>query len=391
MFSKKSQLSPRTAGAAAVAARPSQSPIPSFLLNPYVGVGGAAALLLASFAGMVALGDPTAGAPSVRVALGEASPSGLGAFADPFDPGSGGEFGPGAIEMMPLANYGEMASGAGGEAVITFANGEQRRIPTGRVSLPPAPIAGLSQPGPGGPLPVIAADGRTPAQAYARPFAPNGKPRVAIVIGGLGLDPVVTREAIEQLPPEVTLSFALAETAGLQSWIDQARAYGHEVMLEVPMEPRAFPQDDPGPGALMANLPPDETLRRLDAFLSKATGYFGVMNYMGSKFLNSAGGSEALATGLRRRGLAFIDDGTGAQRVAGVPRATADKVIDDQVGIDIINARLAEVEQAARNRGQALGSGFAYRVTVAQVAAWARTLDQKGLQLAPASAVTVRR
>ena len=70
-----------------------------------------------------------------------------------------------------------------------------------------APIAGFYAPGPGGPLPIIAQDGRTPAQAYARPFDANGRPKVALVIGGLGLNARATRQAIETLRPEITLSF----------------------------------------------------------------------------------------------------------------------------------------------------------------------------------------
>ncbi len=60
---------------------------------------------------------------------------------------------------------------------------------SGAGALPPAPIAGLTAPGPGGLLPIIAADGRASWKAYARPFADDGRPRIALVIGGLGLNP----------------------------------------------------------------------------------------------------------------------------------------------------------------------------------------------------------
>ena len=99
---------------------------------------------------------------------------------------------------------------------------------------------------------LIAPDGRVPAQAYARPFRPNGKPRVSLIVGGLGLNAVTTRAAIERLPPEVTLSF-VPYAENLQGWIDQARAQGHEVMLEMPMEPTGYPDNDPGPYTLLAD------------------------------------------------------------------------------------------------------------------------------------------
>ena len=113
--------------------------------------------------------------------------------------------------------------------------------------LPASPIAGFFAPGPAGPLPIIAPDGRTPFEAYRRPFVPDNRPKVALVIGGLGLNSRATQTAIEALPAEVTLSFS-PYADGLQGWIDRARAAGHEVLLEIPMEPVDFPDNEiPGP------------------------------------------------------------------------------------------------------------------------------------------------
>ena len=168
-------------------------------------------------------------------------------------------------------------------------------------------------------------------------------------------------------------------------------ARGHEVLLDIPMEPKTFPSDDPGPDTLLANARSEDTLRRLDTLLARATGYFGVTNYQGSKFLTSNTAMDAFSSGLRRRGLAFIDDGAAAQRGGGIPRASADRVIDEQPGVDTIGYQLAQLEQTATRRGSALGSGFGYSLTIRQVATWAQGLGARGLQLAPASAVTTRR
>src|SRR5437763_1565830 len=88
--------------------------------------------------------------------------------------------------------------------------------------------AALGSPGLRCRLPISAQDGRTPFQAYARPFASNGRPRIALIIGGLGLNTRATRAAIETLAPQITLSFVPYDE-GLQGWIDMARAHGHEV------------------------------------------------------------------------------------------------------------------------------------------------------------------
>ncbi|MFL5297661.1 MAG: divergent polysaccharide deacetylase family protein [Phenylobacterium sp.] len=254
--------------------------------------------------------------------------------------------------------------------------------------LPPAPFAGFFAPGPGGPLPIIAPDGRTPFEAYRRPFVANGRPKVALIVGGLGLNSRATQQAIETLPAEITLSFS-PYAEGLQGWIDMARAHGHEVLLEAPMEPIDYPDNDPGAFTLMAQSQGPETVKKLEWVLSRATGYFGVTNYLGSRFLTSEGGYQTFAAALRGRGLAFLDDGSAAlRRDGGVARASAERVIDDQLNQAAIDQQLLALEAGALQRGSALGSGFAYPVTLEKVAQWSRGLDQRGFQLAPASALT---
>lgn len=257
-------------------------------------------------------------------------------------------------------------------------------------ALPKAPIAGFFTQGPNGPLPVISPDGRTPAEAYARPFKSNGRPKIALVVGGLGLNARATQQAIDTLRPEITLSFVVYAD-GLQGWIDAARARGHEVLLETPMEPLNYPDNDPGPYALMAEGDPAETAQRLDWILSRATGYFGLTNYLGSRFLQEDAAYKAFAGAARNRGLAFVDTGLASRRGGGLPRASAERIIDDRLSGVAIERQLAALETGAQQRGQALGTGFAYPVTLEKVAQWATEVEQRGFQLAPASALTAKK
>lgn len=356
------------------------------LANPYISAGGAAGLFLIMLTALVlVIGDPRAGAPVIRLPLAQA----VVAAAPPgwrealtID-GSG----PGIIEEVfelsetPITDDEPM-----GEAVITLPGAPAVREVQ---ALPPAPIAGLFNPGPNGPLPTIAANGRTPAQAYARPFQSNGKPKVSVIVGGLGLNSRATREAIETLPGEVTLSF-VPYAEGLQGWIDLAREYGHEVLLETPMEPLDYPDNDPGPYTLLASSGPAETSRRLEWLMSRATGYFGLTNYLGSRFLSSDPAMATFTTVLKSRGLAFVDDGQAAGRGLGIPRASAGRIIDEQLSGEAIDAQLLALEAQALQNGQALGSGFAYPLTISQVAEWTRAVEARGYQLAPASALMKR-
>ena len=391
MFSKKALASATPARAGVNL----QAQALAGISNPYVGAAGALFLFMAAGASLVAItGDPQAGAPVVRVALTRIgatkdAPAGWREALAP-EPHGEADLTPDTFELS--------ASGIGaddGHATITLPDGGHMdggaTAPGPRDSLVAAPIAGLSAPGPGGGLlPVIAPDGRSAAQAYARPFVSTGAPRVALVVGGLGLNPQTTRAAIETLPAEVTLSFA-PYADDLQGWIDMARAAGHEVLLEAPMEPADYPTNDPGPYTLLASGRPDETARKLEWLLSRASGYFGVTNYLGSRFLNSDSAMSNFSNQLSRRGVAFIDDGQGRRRGGGLPRASADRIIDDQLSAESINKELAALEAGAFKSGQALGSGFAYPVTLTAITRWAQTLPQRGLQLAPASAVMSKR
>ncbi|MEZ5981443.1 MAG: hypothetical protein R3C54_03960 [Parvularculaceae bacterium] len=64
----------------------------------------------------------------------------------------------------------------------------------------PDPNPALLQKSPFGKIPAVSSDGRAPARYYARPFESGKEPRVAIIVGGLGLNPSLTERAIEELP-----------------------------------------------------------------------------------------------------------------------------------------------------------------------------------------------
>jgi len=264
---------------------------------------------------------------------------------------------------------------------------------------PPASLASeqaLVEPGPDGPLPIIAPDGREAWRVYARPFDRGDKrPRLAIVVFGLGLSTAPTETSINELPGAVTLAFE-SYARQLPEWIERARAAGHEILLTVPMEPTDYPRQDPGPYTLLTSLDAKKNLRRLDWVLSRATGYVGVANIMGARFTGSRTDLLPVLEELRRRGLMFVDGRPAAQSATdalsgpmALPRVVSDRTLDGDATREAIDRRLSELEEVARRRGAALGVGYVYPVTVARVASWAQTLAQKGLALAPVSALGV--
>jgi len=248
-----------------------------------------------------------------------------------------------------------------------------------------------------GPLPIIGPDGREPWQVYARPFDDySTKPRIALMIAGLGLSSVVTGTAIETLPPEITFAFSVYGN-NLEQWIDKARGTGHEIMLMLPMEPYNFPANDPGPDTLQVDQSKDEILKRLHTVLSSATRYIGVTNDMGSKFTSSEEAMTPVLNDIKKRGLLFMDSRTSQYSVAArlarelrVPRAVNNRYIDNDLSEAEILERLEELENVARTYGAAAGIGRPYPVTIRTLAEWAEGLEEKGFVLVPVSAIANR-
>jgi uncharacterized protein len=115
---------------------------------------------------------------------------------------------------------------------------------------------------PQGPIPKIAANGMRPAEAYAQPVKHvPGKPdapRVALIVGGLGVSSSVSNDAISQLPGAVTLAF-MPYSYDVDHLAGRARRAGHEILLQAPMEPFNYPDNDSGPQTLLTTLSPEQT------------------------------------------------------------------------------------------------------------------------------------
>lgn len=354
-----------------------------------LGLVALAAVSGAVIGGVTVFGDPRAAGPrsvlAIAPANGEAARTSITEAA--IDPMALAE------EDATLGEYGyPVIDGVEAPPLEASASATPPKRPAS--PLPKAPFNGFHQPGPLGPMPIIAADGRTVARAYARPFTGDAtKPKIALVVGGLGFNAGATQAAIDELPPEVTLSF-VPYTQGLQSWIDRARARGHEVILELPMEPFDPEADDTGPQTLLAAGSSRENVAKLENLLSRAAGYFAVTNYQGGRFAASGQASAPVAQALKSRGLVFMGNAIGTRTAfgveagrAGLPFASADRIIDVQRDGNAIDEQLLNLEALALQNGNALGSGFAFPVTIDQIGKWAETLSMRGYVLAPASAV----
>ena len=250
-----------------------------------------------------------------------------------------------------------------------------------------------------GPIPKIASDGRRPSDTFARTSvaeAEDKRPKIAILIGGLGIGHDATAKVFEKLPRTITLGFT-PYGDDLESWVARARANGQEVMLQVPMEPFDYPNNDPGPQTLLTTLPVDANLDRLTWAMSRMSGYYGLTNYMGAKFTASEEALAPVLTEVARRGLVFLDTGSSPRSLisklgpdAGALTARAELVIDATPSAEAIDAALIKLEDMARRQGGVIGVASALPVTLSRIEQWAGQLTAKGIALVPVSAVVKR-
>jgi len=131
--------------------------------------------------------------------------------------------------------------------------------------------------------------------------------------------------------------------------------------------------------------------------LSRFTGYAGVTNLLGQRFLSDSDALAPMLTYLNRRGLYVFDNGTASQSVLpsvagqiGIPAAQSGPALDTTPTALEIDRRLSDLETQARANGSAVGSAFLYPVSVTRIAAWARGLESRGFVLVPVSAIVVQ-
>lgn len=267
---------------------------------------------------------------------------------------------------------------------------------TRAATMQPAPHPALIEQGRHGLMPIISADGRESWQVYARPFNDHDpRPLIALVITELGMSQAKTHKVL-QLPGEVTLAFS-PYAEGLSEWIRQARAAGHEILLEVPMEPPRYPSDDPGPRALLTSLGPTQNSDRLDWLLGRFQGYVGILESMGGRFATSPLHLQPVLETAKRRGLMYVDRRRGTTSFSGEMADELDLLrVGSDIEIDVdpapreIARRLAAAENRVQRTGSAVLVARPYPVTVDAVTAWIGTLEEKGILLAPLTAVAAR-
>jgi polysaccharide deacetylase 2 family uncharacterized protein YibQ len=365
---------------------------------PFTGTQALAVLLglfLVTFAGFVIFNDnPLGGEPIARIALRQATPVGEKPATAP----------PSASEPVTKSAIKQQAA-PGDQKTVTIIDGSSGArhdvVISGdapdKVEADAAPVMmaavdqRLLEKSRYGMIPVVS-DGLKPFTVYAAE-ADRAKaakmPVVAIVVGGLGVGAAKTTDAIMKLPAAVTLAFT-PYGSDPTKLAERARAQRHEILLQIPMEPFDYPDNDPGPQTLLTTLGPEQNLDRLYWHLSRFQGYAGIANFMGGRFVVTDAVMQPIVREAAKRGLGYLDDGSAPRSVASslaagqaMPFAKADFSIDAVPTAVEIDRTLAKLENLAKERGIAVGIASALPISIERIGVWIKALESHGIMLVP--------
>jgi polysaccharide deacetylase 2 family uncharacterized protein YibQ len=282
--------------------------------------------------------------------------------------------------------------------IIDGMSGKRQDVTIGE-SATPAPTSTIADPRlsettPDGIIPKVGADGARAAEVYARPAnAPAGQPRIAILLTGLGIGASGTSEALAKLPAAVTLAFS-PYGRDLERLVAKARGTEREIVLQVPMEPADYPDNDPGPQTLLTSLSAEQNLDRLHWCMSRFGGYVGIVNTMGARFTAAEQSLGPVLRDAGARGLIYVDDGSSARSLASqiagganMPFAKVNMALDAVPTPGEIDGALSRLEALARERGVAIGVASALPASIDRITHWAKALQGRGISLVPISAV----
>jgi polysaccharide deacetylase 2 family uncharacterized protein YibQ len=247
-----------------------------------------------------------------------------------------------------------------------------------------------------GVLPRRADDGRRPMDVYSREADTTGNfgvARVVIIVGGMGLSQTSTQQAIKRLPPAVTLAFAPYGNS-LNRWMQEARKKGHELLIQVPMEPFGYPQNSPGPHTLSSDASPEQNLDDLHWSMGRITNYVGIMNYQGAKMLSDAASLKDIFDEISDRGLLFLDDGStgnsqseAAAKLSILPYARGTIQIDPVRTRKDIQDRLNDLAAMAKRTGLAIGIANGFSDSIEMIAEFTDAAAGSGIEITPLTAI----
>jgi uncharacterized protein len=251
--------------------------------------------------------------------------------------------------------------------------------------VPAAPIRARAVPRPRDPPPGV------PAPPATQPSkAPMTAPRVAVIVDDLG----ARRDVFDPLRDiRRPLTIAVLPGLPLSGWTAREAAQaGMEVILDLPMEPYRFPEVDPGPGALLMAMSPQELRAQVGAHLASVPGAVGVTNHMGSRMTEDRTRMRAVLEVLAGRRLFLVDGLESNLSVAydeakalGLRAGRRQIVVDHAAGEAGDRERWDEVAWWVERHGEVIVIAHGHPLTARLLREYVPRWEARGIRLVPVS------
>jgi polysaccharide deacetylase 2 family uncharacterized protein YibQ len=197
----------------------------------------------------------------------------------------------------------------------------------------------------------------TPARSLPR--AERRGRQIAILIDDIGFDLRLVEELARIRAP---IAFAvLPQTPHAAEAARLLHGAGKEILLHLPMEPRSYPAENPGAGALFTSMDAGEIRSQIEANLTAVPYASGVNNHMGSLFMENEAGLSVVMEELAKRGLFFVDSrttpnslGRQAAAMAGVRFTERAVFIDHHRGYTAALTNLTQPHRSDWEKGKPL-------------------------------------
>ncbi len=262
-------------------------------------------------------------------------------------------------------------------------------LPWGLSSPAPAtPSRVPAAPKPRDPLPAQPASTASPVPQV--PPGPVSAPRAAVIIDDLG----ARRDVFDPLRDiRRPLTVAILPGLPLSAWTAREAAQaGMEVILDLPMEPYRFPEVDPGPGALLMAMGPQELQAQVGAHLASVPGAVGVTNHMGSRMTEDRARMRTVLEVLVGRRL-FLVDGLASNlsvaydeaKALGLRAGRRQIVVDHATGEAGDRVRWDEVAWWAERRGEVIVIAHGHPLTASLLREYIPRWEARGIRLVPVS------
>jgi polysaccharide deacetylase 2 family uncharacterized protein YibQ len=249
-----------------------------------------------------------------------------------------------------------------------------------------APVDGLTEKTAAGTLPRVGDNGLTPFTAYKKPFSAGDHPVIAVAILDFGLSDVLAADILKEFPEGVSLVLSPYSTKP-ETWQKEARKTGHEIWMNLPLETERYPSlDDQGPQTILTSAGLSYNVERIQWALSRTQGYAGIAAFSDQAVERAPAMMQSVFKEIFTRGLGYFElNPRGSAMIETAALTSKAPFVRNHYFLG--GKSLKDMEREARESGFVVTVVRPYPNTLKALKIWLDTLEQKGIYLAPLSAI----